>query len=55
MLKPTFHRDLTVTYWSVYRQVWVREPADRICDAELAAMSESERKRIDRMVEKICA
>ena len=55
MLKPTFHRDNTVTFWSVYQQRWIRCAAERISDAELAAMSESERKRVIRMAEKAVA
>ncbi len=34
---PTLHRDGTVTYWSVYRQVWI-ERAASIPDEEYAAM-----------------
>lgn len=44
--KTTLHRDRTVTYWSVYNQVWCRtmRPPDR----ELAAMSEKVRARVKR-------
>lgn len=42
-LKNKYHRDGTVTYWSVYQQVWAR--GDRVSDRELAAMSTEERER----------
>ena len=42
---PKYHRDGTVTYWSVYQQVWVR--SSRISDEELAAQG-SDRERIIR-------
>lgn len=41
----TVHRDGTVTYWSVYEQVW-NHRAEVVPDRELAAMSGDERKRI---------
>jgi hypothetical protein len=44
--RPTYHRDQTVTYWSVYRQVWVRSA--RIPDVELAAMDSPTRERVMR-------
>jgi len=50
MYNPTFHRDNTVTFWSVYEQRWVRCAASRISDAELASMSDSERRRVARIV-----
>jgi len=49
MYDPTFHRDNTVMFWSVYQQRWVRCRASRISDAELASMSEPERRRVARM------
>ncbi len=52
MFSPTFHRDNTVTFWSVYEQRWVRCKASRISDAELASMSDSERRRVARIVAK---
>ncbi len=52
MFSPTFHRDHTVTFWSVYEQRWVRCKASRISDAELASMSDSERRRVARIVAK---
>lgn len=43
----TFHRDGTITYWSVYMQVWVRRAsADSIVRDDLAALPERERMRI---------
>ena len=48
--KTKFHRDGTITYWSVYRQQWVeRSPVADIPDRELAAWSASERKRAERL------
>ena len=44
--RPTYHRDQTVSYWSVYRQSWVR--SSRIPDAELAAMDAPTRERVVR-------
>lgn len=44
-----YHRHGTVTFWSVYQQVWVRCDAARIDHAELAAMNDGERKRIARL------
>ncbi len=35
-LRPKCHRDGTVTYWSVYRQQWVR--AASLSQEELASM-----------------
>lgn len=49
-LKNTYHRDGTVTYWSVYDQVWVRRAA-RVPDQELAAMSDDEREKVQRHIE----
>lgn len=51
-LKNTYHRDGTVTFWSVYQQVWTRCDASRIDRAELAAMNDSERARIARIAAK---
>ena len=39
------HADGTVTFWSVYEQVW-HHRAEVVPDAELAAMTSSERERI---------
>ena len=41
-----FHRDNTVTYWSVYRQCWTREAVERIPPAEVAAMPAAARARV---------
>ena len=46
-LKTTYHRDGTVTYWSVHDQAWVRR-ASSVPDKELAAMSGDERERVQR-------
>jgi len=43
--KPTFHRDGTVSYWSVYQQAWKRQNAALIPDRELAAMTPKQRTR----------
>lgn len=42
--QSTYHRDGTVTYWSVYHQVWVRR-AHAIPDREYAAMNAKERAK----------
>ena len=42
----TFHRDGSVSYWSVYRQQWVREMAASIQDRELAAMGSLDRQGV---------
>ena len=44
--RPTYHRDQTVTYWSVFKQSWVRSV--RIPDSELAAMDGATRERVMR-------
>ena len=45
--RPTIHRDGTVTYWSVYQQVWrTRVPIATVSDRDLAAMPEQERNRV---------
>jgi len=50
-MKTTFHRDGTVTYWSVYEQCWVHIAADLVGDRDLATLPEPERRRIRRMAE----
>lgn len=52
LFAPTFHRDGTVTFWSVYEQRWIRVAAQRISDEELAGMNSDERARVIRMAEK---
>jgi hypothetical protein len=47
MKKTIFHRDGTVSYWSVYNQVYIRR-ASTVPDNELAAMSGKERARVIR-------
>jgi ribosomal protein L32E len=46
--KPKFHRDGSVTYWSVYDQAWRRSWS--VPDRELAAMPEAERRKIQKRV-----
>ena len=43
-MKTTYHRDGTVTFWSVYRQQWVRSGS--LSDRELSSLSESELARV---------
>lgn len=45
-----FHRDGSVTYWSVYEQVW-KERVFFVPDNELAAMPGQERERVIRHIE----
>lgn len=45
--RTTFHRDGSVTYWSVYNQSW-RRRARFIPHEELAAMNDGERRRLKR-------
>lgn len=47
MKKNICHKDGTVTYWSVYNQVWV-DRAHYVPDDELAAMGDKERERVKR-------
>lgn len=51
--KTTYHRDATVTFWSVSALRWVRtgNPTDK----DLAAMSSTVRKRVIRHVGKLAA
>lgn len=44
-MKNTYHRDGTITYWSVYQQQWISHAAE-IPDQELAAMNATERARV---------
>ncbi len=46
-LRTIFHRDGTITYYSVYQQVW-RRHLSSISDGDLAAISGSEHDRIER-------
>lgn len=48
---PTYHRDGTVTYWSVYMQQWIRATASAIYDddATMASQGETFRRRVARM------
>ena len=36
--RPTFHRDYTVSFWSVPYQQWQRRTWNQVSDRELAAM-----------------
>jgi len=45
VLDTQFHRDGTITYWSVYKRVWVRR-ASTIENRELAAMGPIEREKV---------
>jgi hypothetical protein len=50
-VKITYHRDGTITYWSVYNQIW--EPRQNtIPDKELAAMNDKERVRVKKHLDK---
>lgn len=44
--QPTKHRDGTVSYWSVYQQLWVRTMSSLVPDTELAAMGDGRRHKI---------
>jgi hypothetical protein len=44
-MKTTYHKDGTVTYWSVFQQQWIRH-SDSVSDQELAAMSAAERAKV---------
>jgi len=44
-VKTKFHRDGTITYWSVYKQSW-QHRVSSIPNEELAAMNEKERSRV---------
>jgi len=43
----THHADGTVSHWDVYRQQWIRCPADAISDQVLSSMTDDERDLID--------
>ena len=47
--RQTYHRDLTVSWFSILDSVWTRMRADMISDAELSTMNDTERSRIARM------
>ena len=40
-----YNEDGTITYWSVYNQVWVNH-ADNVPHKELAAMPQNERNKV---------
>ncbi len=45
----TYHRDLTVSFFSIINSQWRRLRADLISDAHLSTMNDRERARIARM------
>jgi len=45
-MRPILHRDGSVTYWSVYRQVWCRHHTTLVEDQEYAAMSAADRQQV---------
>ena len=45
-MRTIYHRDGTVTFWSVYEQCRMRIKACNISDQTLSSLSEKERKRI---------
>ena len=47
-MKSTFHRDGTVTFWSVLSQVRIRLHVSEISDATLATMDDTFRARVAR-------
>lgn len=49
-ISPKLRKDGSITYWSVYQQVWVT--ALDIPDAELAAMTDAQRERVIRHIGK---
>ena len=49
--QQTYHRDLTVSFFSTLDSVWTRLRADLISDAELATLNDKQRARIERMAE----
>ena len=46
-MKTKFHKDGTITFWSVFNQQWVKNAQD-ISDRELSAMSEKEREKVQK-------
>ena len=50
-MATTYHRDGTVSYWSVYRQQWQRVSAYELTcrHDDYAALSEAERARVSHM------
>lgn len=47
--RTRFHRDGTVTLWSVYHQQWERWDAAAVSEGTLATLPKRERDRIGRM------
>jgi len=50
-MKNTYHKNGTITYWSVYNQQWVKNAAS-IPDEEFAAMSFKDREKSIRHLRK---
>ena len=50
--RTQFHRDATVTFWSVFEQSWKRLPAALISDDDLATMSKKDRARVQCLTHK---
>jgi len=48
-LATRYHRDNSVTVWSVFSQTWERIRASRVSDEILSSLSAGERARIARM------
>ena len=44
--ESTFHKDKTVSYWSVSKQVWKREVFDKIPKREINRMPIAEKEKI---------
>ncbi len=53
MYKTTIHGNYSVTYWSVYRQVWTRRFCQAIPDDELATLPTAERAAIEALCDGI--
>ncbi len=53
--QTTFHRDGSVSFWSVYNQQWVRQSSEHISDQDLASMSAEDRQRVIKMAERAAA
>ena len=49
--QQTYHRNLTVSFFSILDSQWRRVRADLISDAELSTMNDTQRARIARMAE----
>jgi hypothetical protein len=52
VVKVTYHKDGSVTFWSVFGQVWER--SSRLEARELAAMDSGQRERVLRHTGQYC-